>query len=272
MSWRKRVAVLLIGGGVFVAMPVEAEAQGFLDWIHRMSGPEFPLTSVGARIGVCVNAAEVGGETRRCVTLGSGVLPPPPDVPADGPPSKYQPGFMLGAGFIETGADADAKRRGPRDLLIPGQGGLVNRPIIELQIGFAGSYSWSGDNDDRGIENVRMLVLEPQLQAVFTKLAPVSFVGSIGVGAHRFWSGTVPDPFWSYAPIIVVALRYEWGGSEPRVSPKWYVQAGWKYRYFFDRIPSARFGGTPDPGVSADSGEGVQGFTVGFGYRFTIAG
>lgn len=281
MSFRTKLVGILLATAFVVGTPLEAHAQGgFWEWIHRMSGPEFKATA-GGRFSICLNRTPEGRE--RCGEIAVPQAPQPADAgfaPEPGAGSPSSPGFSLirsGRGpYVEPssplGAGPDLMRRGPssgaRDVVPQADqdSGAPDRAPIEWLVGVGVQYGWSGDNADRMIDDVRTLIVEPNLRMLVTGVPGGSLVAGAGLGFHRFWHGTVPDPFWSTALILTVGYRLEFLHDDEQ-RPRWFLEAGLRGRYFFDRPLSQQFGGLPEP--ETDDGEFVRGILyVGGGYRF----
>lgn len=269
MSFRTKLVGILLATAFVVGTPLNAHAQGgFWEWIHKMSGPAFP-TTVGGRIGICLNKPPPGGG--RCGEFALRTAPEAPEsthrgfVPRLGAGSVSPQGFSLlrdgggpRVGFPSVSDVGDATLQTDQDT------GYA-QPRIEWLAGVGVQYGWSGDNDDRGIEDVRMLLLEPHLRLLIAGAPHGRWVAGAGLGFHRFWHGTVPEPFWSTALILVAGYRFEFLPDGEGL-PRWFLEAGIRGRYFFDRPESLAFGGLPEP--DADDGELVVGGYFGVGYRF----
>lgn len=133
---------------------------------------------------------------------------------------------------------------------------------VEPQVGLAVTYGWDGDNDDKGISDTSMLVLEPQARLVLPGV-PVYYprVFSAGIGFHRFSGGTVSEEFWETAFVGSAAWRI----PESVEDERWFVEGGIKVRSFFDRLVAGDFGGNPND----DESELINwGLFLGAGYRF----
>lgn len=144
---------------------------------------------------------------------------------------------------------------------------------IEPQVGFALTYGWDGDNDEKRIADTNMLVLEPQARFLVHEI-PVYLpsVFSSGLGFHRFSGGTVPEEFWRTAFVWSVAWRFDQElVTGERLDPGdqlgWFVEGGVKFRSFFDRLLARDFGGLPNDDETEATGWGLF---IGGGLRWDL--
>lgn len=269
MSFRTKLVGILLATAFVVGTPLEAYAQGgFWEWIHRMSGPAFKATA-GGRFSICLNKTE---DRRRCFEV-SREAPQPADAgfaPVPQADSVGREGFSLIGDGREPGVDTAYPSHAENVAFQSDQSSAEGgRPDIEWLAGLGVLYGWSGDNLDRQIEDVRMLLLEPNVRLLFTRVPKGSLVAGAGVGFHRFWHGTVPEPFWSTSLVLTAGYRLELLPDEDGL-PRLFLEPGVRGRYFFDRPPSRSFGGRPES--NADDGELVRGWYFAAGYRFYVFG
>ena len=276
---------LLFVGAFCLLAPGEAHAQGGRwDWIQRMSGPGYEAyKTIGVGFGYCLNATpeiEIqitkvddrvvavefvrSEKSTRCLVVGANnFLPGLAPSPDQNAPS-HEPQFTLDADFIDRagGPVPQATIAGQEVIttVVPGE-----RPTYEWLVGFGVSGGWDGTNDDNGIADVKMLVLEPSLQVMRTGWGLGGPYTGVGLGVHRFWGGTAPEPFWNTAMVFTGGYRFELLESE-----KLLLNVGLKVRYFFDRMDSDMFGGAPGPEDGTGGGEWVLGMVFGVGWRFSL--
>ncbi len=288
MNRCKVILGVLLVGAFCLLVAGEAQAQGGRwDWIRKMSGPGYRVyNTIGFAVGVCLNSTPTEvtvqkvqrpGDTevvrfvsqekkRRCLELGtSNYVLKDPARSVDGAPRSSPPQFTLGAGLNGGGAGQASQvedtsvQRFTLDEDDPG------RPDWEWMVGVSVSGGWDGTNDENGIADVKMLIVQPSLQVMRPGIGPGGPYASIGLGVHRFWGGTAPEPFWNPAAVAVVGYRLELAGDKVIVS------AGLKVRYFFDRMDSDVFGGSPDPDDGTGGGEWAVGMVFGLGWRFNLS-
>jgi len=139
--------------------------------------------------------------------------------------------------------------------------GTRESKAIEPQVGFALTYGWDGDNDDKLIADTSMLVLEPHARLLahdVPRYLPRIFTA--GLGFHRFSGGTVPEDFWRTAVVWSLAWRldaHEILRDRARSNPTWFLESGVKFRTFFDRLRPRDFGGLPNDQDTEATGWGL---------------